>query len=55
MKKLIASVNHLTELVASLFLLVKQLTNLAKQSGKFVFALCFLVCGLRYFWAIISR
>jgi hypothetical protein len=55
MKKLIASVKHLTELVASLFLLVKQLTDLVTQSRRLAFALCLLACCLRYFWAIISR
>jgi hypothetical protein len=40
MKKLIASVKHLTELVASSSLLVKQLTDLVTQSRKLAFALC---------------
>jgi hypothetical protein len=54
-KKLIASVKHLTELVASSSLLVKQLTDLVRQSRKLAFALCLLVCCLKCFWATIFR
>ena len=54
MKNLIGSVEKLTELVASLFLLAKHLTELVKQSRKLVFALCFLVGCMKHLWTILS-